>query len=88
MQNYPTNVFVDWGKRQRFTGWVTTIHMEKIQLYLRESYQELVKNVSWPTWANLQANAVAVVVAVLLLAAIVFLMDVVSKFALDLIYGI
>ena len=62
--------------------------MEKIQLYLRASYQELVKNVSWPTWANLQANAVAVVVAVLLLAAIVFLMDVVSKFALDLIYGI
>ena len=62
--------------------------MEKIQLYLRESYQELVKNVSWPTWANLQANAVAVVVAVLLSAAIVFLMDVVSKFALDLIYGI
>jgi preprotein translocase subunit SecE len=62
--------------------------MEKIQLYLRESYQELVKNVSWPTWANLQANAVAVVVAVLLLAAIVFLMDVVSKFTLDLIYGI
>lgn len=62
--------------------------MERIQLYLRESYQELVKNVSWPTWANLQANAVAVVIAVLLLAAIVFLMDVVSKFALDLIYGI
>ncbi|WP_373550951.1 preprotein translocase subunit SecE [Haliscomenobacter sp.] len=62
--------------------------MEKIQLYLRESYQELVKNVSWPTWANLQANAVAVVVAVLLLATIVFLMDVVSKFTLDLIYGI
>jgi preprotein translocase subunit SecE len=62
--------------------------MEKIQLYLRESYQELVKNVSWPTWANLQANAVAVVVAVLLLAAIVFLMDVVSKFTLDFIYGI
>ena len=62
--------------------------MERIQLYLRESYQELVKNVSWPTWANLQANAVAVVIAVLLLAAVVFLMDVVSKFALDLIYGI
>jgi preprotein translocase subunit SecE len=62
--------------------------MEKIQLYLKESYQELVKNVSWPTWANLQANAVAVVIAVLLLAAIVFLMDMVSKFTLDLIYGI
>ena len=62
--------------------------MEKIQIYLRESYQELVKNVSWPTWANLQANAIAVVVAVLLLAAIVFLMDVVSKFTLDLVYGI
>lgn len=62
--------------------------MERIQLYLRESYQELVKNVSWPTWANLQANAVAVVIAVLLLAVIVFLMDVVSKFALDLIYGL
>lgn len=62
--------------------------MEKIQLYLRESYQELVKNVSWPTWTNLQANAVAVVVAVLLLAAIVFLMDVVSKFTLDFVYGI
>ena len=70
------------------SGVPQTVQMEKIQLYLRESYQELVKNVSWPTWANLQANAVAVVVAVLLLAAIVFLMDVVSKFALDLIYGI
>lgn len=62
--------------------------MERIQLYLKESYQELVKNVSWPTWANLQANAVAVVVAVLLLAAIVFLMDFVSKITLDLIYGL
>ena len=62
--------------------------MEKIQLYLRESYQELVKNVSWPTWANLQGNATAVVVAVLLLAVIVFFMDMISKFALDFVYGI
>lgn len=62
--------------------------MEKIQLYLKESYQELVKNVSWPTWANLQGNAVAVVIAVLMLATIVFLMDMISKFTLDLVYGI
>jgi len=77
-----------YSDNPRIYSWEKTTKMERIQLYLRESYQELVKNVSWPTWANLQANAVAVVIAVLLLAAVVFLMDVVSKFALDLIYGI
>jgi preprotein translocase subunit SecE len=61
--------------------------MEKLQIYLKESYDELVKNVTWPTWASLQGNAIAVIIAALILALLVFVMDVAAKTALDLIYG-
>ncbi|MCB9080330.1 MAG: preprotein translocase subunit SecE [Lewinellaceae bacterium] len=62
--------------------------MENLKLYIKESYNELVNKVSWPTWPNLQANAVVVVIASLLLAFVVFLMDVVSRTLLDLVYGL
>jgi preprotein translocase subunit SecE len=62
--------------------------MEKLQIYLKESYEELVHNVTWPKWASLQGNAVAVIIASLILALLVFVMDVLAKTGLDLIYGI
>jgi preprotein translocase subunit SecE len=43
--------------------------------YLSESYNELVNKVSWPTWKELQSSAIIVLVAALLIALIVFLMD-------------
>jgi preprotein translocase subunit SecE len=62
--------------------------MERLRLYIKESYNELVHNVSWPSWPNLQGNAIAVIIAIVILALIVFLMDVASKTSLDLIYGL
>jgi preprotein translocase subunit SecE len=51
--------------------------MSKIANYVRESYDELVHKVSWPTFKELQNSAVVVAVAALILALIVFIMDVV-----------
>jgi preprotein translocase subunit SecE len=49
--------------------------MKKITNYIKESYNELIHKVSWPTWAELQNSAVVVSIASLVIAVIVFLMD-------------
>jgi preprotein translocase subunit SecE len=47
----------------------------KVVKYVKESYDELIHKVSWPTWAELQNSAVVVSVASLVIALIVFVMD-------------
>jgi len=47
----------------------------KMVNYVRESYNELIHKVSWPTWAELQSSAIVVSIASLVIAMIVFLMD-------------
>jgi len=47
----------------------------KVVNYIRESYDELMHKVSWPTWAELQGSAIVVSVATLIIAMIVFAMD-------------
>ncbi len=42
---------------------------------MKESYDELVHKVSWPSFKELQSSAVVVAVAALILALVVFLMD-------------
>ena len=49
--------------------------MSKFGNYVKESYDELVHKVSWPTFKELQSSAVVVAIAALILAVIVFLMD-------------
>jgi preprotein translocase subunit SecE len=49
--------------------------MSKIVNYVKESYVELMQKVSWPTFAELQNSAVVVFVASLIIAMVVFLMD-------------
>ena len=49
--------------------------MKKIVAYIKESYDELVHKVSWPTYSELSSNAVAVLYASLIIALLVFLMD-------------
>ena len=49
--------------------------MEKLTLYLKESYQELTKEVHWPTAAQLQESTMVVLVTSGMLALIIFLMD-------------
>jgi preprotein translocase subunit SecE len=61
--------------------------MEKLTLYLRESYQELVKNVSWPTIAQLQESTLVVLATAGILALVVFLMDALSSVVFKSLYG-
>ena len=62
--------------------------MEKLTLYLKESYQELLKNVSWPTMAQLQESTVVVLVTAGVLTLIIFVMDALSKTVFNVIYGL
>jgi preprotein translocase subunit SecE len=48
----------------------------KITEYVQESYDELMHKVSWPTWNELQSSAVVVSIASLIIAIVVFLMDI------------
>ncbi len=43
--------------------------------YFKESYDELMHKVSWPTWSELQGSAIVVSVASLIIAIVVFAMD-------------
>lgn len=48
----------------------------KIVNYFKETYEELVHKVSWPTAKELQSSVVIVSIASLLIAFVVFLMDI------------
>lgn len=68
---------------------------KKIQTYVQDSYDELVHKVSWPTMAELQSSAVVVSIGALIIAVIVFAMDITFgahpgawKGILGYIYGI
>ena len=61
--------------------------LKKITGYCKESYNELVHKVSWPTRSELSSSAVVVLTASLLIALVVFLMDSVFQFIMeDVIY--
>ena len=49
--------------------------MRKFINYLKESYTEMTKKVSWPTWSKLQSSAIVVMVASVIFAVVVFVMD-------------
>lgn len=51
--------------------------MSKLGEYVKSSYDELVHKVSWPTFKELRSSAVVVAVASLIIALVVFLMDIV-----------
>jgi preprotein translocase subunit SecE len=51
------------------------MEMKRIVNYLKESYNELVHKVTWPTWKDSQSSALVVMVASLIFALIVFAMD-------------
>ena len=60
--------------------------MKKIVSYLKETYNELVHKVSWPTYKELTNSAVVVLYASLLIALVVFLMDVCFENLMEFIY--
>ncbi|MCX6264097.1 MAG: preprotein translocase subunit SecE [Bacteroidetes bacterium] len=62
--------------------------MNKIANYFRESYQELLEKVTWPSWNHLQQSTMIVLVATILITAMVSLMDFASNQLLKLIYSL
>ena len=58
-----------------------------LKTYIKESYNELVNKVSWPTWKELQSSAIVVLTTSLIIALIVWLMDIAfSHLMQDVIY--
>ena len=55
---------------------------------LEESYNELVHKVSWPTKSELANSTVVVMVASIVIALIILLMDQVINLVMHFIYGI
>jgi preprotein translocase subunit SecE len=47
----------------------------KLKAYFAESYKELTQKVTWPTWQELQSSAIIVMVASLIIALMIYLMD-------------
>ena len=60
--------------------------MNKIRAYIDEINEELFKKVTWPTWSELQESAVIVMVATVIIAVIVFAMDLLFNKGMELIY--
>ena len=46
--------------------------MRKFINYLKESYTELTKKVTWPTWKELQSSALLVMIASVIFAVVIF----------------
>ena len=49
--------------------------MAKIGTYIKESSDELLNKVTWPTWEELQSSSVIVLIASVIFALIIFVMD-------------
>ncbi len=62
--------------------------MSKISVYFKESYNELTHKVSWPTWKQLQSSAIVVMVASVILAGVIFLMDFAFRHMMTAIYDL
>ncbi|MFZ4583368.1 MAG: preprotein translocase subunit SecE [Paludibacter sp.] len=60
----------------------------KIINYIKESYSELVQKVSWPTRTELTNSAVIVLIASIILALLVWVMDLGFEKIMTVIYGL
>ena len=49
--------------------------MSKFKEYINETTDELMNKVTWPTWSELQGSAIVVMVALVMIAIVVFGMD-------------
>ncbi len=63
--------------------------MDSIKLYLKESYNELMNKVTWPSFSSLQQNTIAVIIGTLIFTAIIYVLGAAAKALLvDLIYNL
>lgn len=62
--------------------------MRKFINYCKESYMELTKKVTWPTWEKLQSSALLLMVATAILAAVLFIIDFAFEHLMTVIYSL
>ena len=62
------------------------VKMRKFINYVKESYVELTKKVTWPTWDKLQSSAIVVMVASVIFAIVIFAMDFCFQNLMEFIY--
>ena len=62
--------------------------MESLTNYVREAYNELVNNVTWPDYGSLQNDTIVVIIATLIFALIIFGMDSIANFVLSTVYAL
>lgn len=60
--------------------------MENIRLYLKESYDELLHHVTWPTWDELFSSAKLVVISTIIISVVIFIFDFIANSSLKFIY--
>ncbi|MBQ3881136.1 MAG: preprotein translocase subunit SecE [Bacteroidales bacterium] len=60
--------------------------MRKFINYCKESYTELTKKVTWPTWQKLQSSALLVMIATVIIAVFLFVVDYVFQHLMQAIY--
>jgi preprotein translocase subunit SecE len=58
----------------------------KVINYIKESYSELVQKVSWPTRSELTSSAIVVLIASIIIALVVWLMDLGFEAIMTFIY--
>ena len=56
--------------------------------YVKESYTELVQKVTWPTWSELQSSTIVVAVATLIIAFVVYVMDISFQTVMQQVYNL
>ena len=59
----------------------------KIKAYFADVYNELINKVSWPSWSELQSSATIVIIASVIIAIGIFIMDFVFRHIMDFIYS-
>ncbi len=62
------------------------VYMNNVVLYLKESYNELIHKVSWPKFPELLGATRIVVVASIIFALLVLVIDLFSKTITDFFY--
>jgi preprotein translocase subunit SecE len=58
----------------------------RVKTYFQETYNELIHKVTWPTWGELQSSAIVVMIASLIIALIIFGMDITFENIMEQIY--
>ncbi len=81
------------NSKGRLVSSTLTIHtnnIEKMSIksYVKESNNELVHKVSWPTWKELQSSAIIVMIASIIIALVIFLVDLIFENLLTFIYSL